>query len=65
MQILLRVMALKLSSNPFPINTFRNGARSELTKTTSVLRMRQTGKIEGIQVLEGITEVGFRIETTE
>lgn len=27
--------------------------------------VRQTGKIEGIQTLEGITEVGFRIETTE
>ena len=27
--------------------------------------VRQTGKIEGIQALEGITEVGFRIETTE
>lgn len=27
--------------------------------------VRQTGKIEGIEALEGITEVGFRIETTE
>lgn len=27
--------------------------------------MRQTGKIEGIKALEGITEVGFRIETIE
>jgi len=27
--------------------------------------VRQTGKIEGIQALEGITEVGFRIETIE
>jgi gliding motility-associated lipoprotein GldH len=27
--------------------------------------VRQTGKIEGIQTLQGITEVGFRIETTE
>lgn len=27
--------------------------------------VRQTGKIEGIQTLEGITEVGFRIETIE
>ena len=27
--------------------------------------MRQTGKIEGINALEGITEVGFRIETIE
>ena len=27
--------------------------------------VRQTGKIEGIKVLEGITEVGFRIETIE
>ena len=27
--------------------------------------VRQTGKIEGIQALQGITEVGFRIETIE
>lgn len=27
--------------------------------------MRQTGKIEGIKALEGITEVGFRIETID
>lgn len=27
--------------------------------------VRQTGKIEGIQALEGITEVGFRIETIQ
>ncbi len=27
--------------------------------------VRQTGKIEGVQALEGITEVGFRIETIE
>jgi gliding motility-associated lipoprotein GldH len=27
--------------------------------------VRQTEKIEGIQTLQGITEVGFRIETTE
>jgi gliding motility-associated lipoprotein GldH len=27
--------------------------------------VRQTGKIEGIQALEGITEVGLRIETIE
>ncbi len=27
--------------------------------------VRQTGKIEGIETLEGITEVGFRIETIE
>lgn len=27
--------------------------------------VRQTGKIEGIKALEGITEVGFRIETIE
>ena len=27
--------------------------------------VRQTGKIEGIQALEGITDVGFRIETIE
>jgi gliding motility-associated lipoprotein GldH len=27
--------------------------------------VRQTGKIEGIKALDGITEVGFRIETTE
>lgn len=27
--------------------------------------VRQTGKIEGVEALEGITEVGFRIETIE
>lgn len=27
--------------------------------------VRQTGKIEGVKDLEGITEVGFRIESTE
>ena len=32
MPILRLVMALKFFSNPFPLNTFRNGARSELIK---------------------------------
>jgi len=27
--------------------------------------VRQTGKIEGVKALEGITDVGFRIESTE
>ena len=27
--------------------------------------LRQTGKIEGVQALPGITDVGFRIESTE
>jgi len=34
---LLLVMALKLFSNPFPLNTFRNGARSELSIFNYVL----------------------------
>jgi hypothetical protein len=27
--------------------------------------VRQTGKIEGVSTLDGITDVGFRIESTE
>lgn len=27
--------------------------------------MRQTGKVPGVQVLEGVTDVGFRIESTK
>jgi gliding motility-associated lipoprotein GldH len=27
--------------------------------------VRQTGKVKGVEVLKGITEIGFRIESTE
>jgi hypothetical protein len=38
---------------------------SENNKIHIKQAVRQTGKIEGIQDLEGITEVGFRVESLE
>jgi hypothetical protein len=38
---------------------------SENNKIHIKQAVRQTGKIEGVQDLEGITDVGFRVESLE
>jgi EAL domain-containing protein (putative c-di-GMP-specific phosphodiesterase class I) len=44
-------MALKLFSNPFPLNTFRNGARSELIEDVeSTINLFSQLKERGIQI---------------